>query len=81
MTQISVRQAVAALTPRDTGNEAQMTVDELVRRLVVAVLAPALGEHVLFLRFQHRDPPDFGKIAGGAGFGRHAPIKHSADDP
>jgi hypothetical protein len=23
-----------------------MTVDELVRRLVVAVLAPALGEHV-----------------------------------
>src|SRR5262249_15958608 len=68
------RQAVAAMAPGDPGNEAQMTVDELVRRPVVAVLAPALGEHVLFVRFQHWDPLDFLKIAGDAGFGRHAPI-------
>ena len=51
-----------------------MTVDELVRRLAVAVLAPALGEHVLFVWFQHRDPPDFLKKAADAGFGHHAPI-------
>ena len=51
-----------------------MTVDELVRRLVVAVLAPALGQHVLFVRLQHREPPDLAKITGEAGFGRHVPI-------
>src|SRR6516162_861183 len=62
------------MAPGDPGNEAQMTVDELMRRLMVAALAPALGEHVLFVRFQHRDPLDFLKIAGDAGFGRHAPI-------
>src|SRR5262245_36960356 len=72
--QFGDRQAIAAMAPGDLGNEAQMTIDELVRRPVVAVLAPALGEHVLFVRFQHRDPPDFLKIAGDAGFSRHAPI-------
>src|SRR5499427_7333080 len=64
------RQAIAAMAPGDPGNEAQMTVDELVRRLVVAVLTPALGEHVLFVRFQHREPPDFLKIICEARFGR-----------
>ena len=52
-----------------------MTVDQLVRRLVVAVLAPALGQHVLFVRFQHRDLPDFFQITGDAGFGRHPLIR------
>jgi hypothetical protein len=51
-----------------------MTVDELVRRLVVAVLAPAFGQHVLFVQLHHREPPDFPKITGEAGFSRHAPI-------
>ena len=51
-----------------------MAGDELVGSLAVAVLAPALGEDVLFMRFQHRDPPDFLQIAGDAEFGRHAPI-------
>ena len=37
--------------------------DELVRRFAVAMLAPALGEHEFFLRFQHREPLDFRKIA------------------
>jgi hypothetical protein len=32
------------MAPGDPGNEAQMTIDELVRRPVVAVLAPVLGE-------------------------------------
>jgi hypothetical protein len=51
-----------------------MTVDELVGGLVVAVLAPALGKHVLFVRLQHRELLDLSKIAGEAGFGLHAPI-------
>ena len=51
-----------------------MTVDELVRRLVVAVFAPALGQHILFVGFQHREPPDLPQITGEAGFSRHPPI-------
>src|SRR6516162_4355698 len=69
------RQAVAAIARGDLGDEAQMTVDELVCRLMVAVLAPALGQHEFVLRFQHRNPPDFLKIAGDAGFGRHPLIR------
>src|SRR5262249_48168686 len=52
-----------------------MAVDELVRRLKVVVLAPALRQQVLVLRFQHRDPPDFLEIAGEAGFGCHPLIR------
>ena len=63
------------MAPGDLGDQAQMTVDELVRRLVVAVLAPALRQHVLFMRFQHRDPPDFLNIAGEAGLGRYPLIR------
>jgi len=33
-------------------------------------LTPAPGQQVFFLALQHRDRPDFLKIAGGAGFGR-----------
>src|SRR5438105_1020856 len=33
------------------------------------MLAPALGQHVLFLRFQHREPADFLEIARKAGLG------------
>jgi hypothetical protein len=62
-------------TSGDLGDQAQMAGDELVRRLAVAVLAPALGQHVLFLRFQHREPSDLFQITGQAGFGRHAPIR------
>src|SRR5215475_11002692 len=51
-----------------------MTVDELVRRLVIAMLAPALGERVLFVRLQHREPLDLPKITGEAGSGRYAPV-------
>jgi hypothetical protein len=47
-----------------------MAGDESVCGVPVAMLAPALGEHVLLLRFQHREPPDFLQITGQAGFGR-----------
>ena len=43
---------------------------QLVGRIAVAVFAPALGQHIFVLRFQHREPPDLFKIAGKAGFGR-----------
>ena len=33
-------------------------------------LTPAPGQQVFFLALQHRDRPDFLKIAGEAGFGR-----------
>src|ERR1700680_2784867 len=47
-----------------------MAGDQLVRRIAVAMLAPALGQHVFILRFQHREPPDFFQVTGKAGFGR-----------
>lgn len=51
-----------------------MTFDKLVRRLVVAVLAPALGQHVLFVLLQHRETLDLPKVTGEAGSGRHVPV-------
>jgi hypothetical protein len=47
------------------GHEPQMAGDELVRRVAVAVLAPALGQHIFFLALQHREPPDLIKIMSG----------------
>jgi hypothetical protein len=32
--------------------------------VAVAMLAPALGQHVFFLRFQQGEPPHFLEIAG-----------------
>src|SRR6266566_5763938 len=61
------RQAVAAVAHGDLGDEAQVAGGELVRRVAVAVLAPALGQHELFLRLQHREPPDLFEISGKAG--------------
>jgi hypothetical protein len=37
--------------------------DEPVRGIAVAMLAPALGEHVLLLRLQHRKLSDFFEVA------------------
>ena len=42
--EIRDRQAVAAIGPSDLGHEPQMAGDELVRRVAIAVLAPALGQ-------------------------------------
>jgi hypothetical protein len=43
-----------------------MAGDEPVHGLVVAILAPTLGEQVLVLRLQQGEPPDFFEIAGEA---------------
>jgi hypothetical protein len=64
------RQAVAAIAHGDLGHEPQMAGDELMCRIVVAVLAPALGQHEFLLRLQHREPPDLFQIPGEAGFAR-----------
>ena len=65
------RQAVAAIAHGDLGHQAQMRGDELVRRLAVPMLAPALGEHVFLLRLQHREPLDLLQVAGKPGFTRN----------
>ena len=64
------RQAVAAIAHGDLGDQPQMAGNELMRRVAVAVLAPAFGQHEFFLRLQHRKPPDFFKVPGKAGFAR-----------
>ena len=53
---------VAAITHRDAGYEAQMPRDELLGRQGVFMLAPTLGEHIFFLRLQHREFANFGQI-------------------
>src|SRR5262249_13458095 len=72
--QVRDRQAVAAIAHGDLGDQAQMAGNELVRRLAVAVPAPALGQQALLLRFQHREPADFLKITRQAGSSRHTLI-------
>src|SRR5262245_39083167 len=46
-----------------------MAGDEFVRGLAVAVLAPAAGQHVFFLRLQHWEPTDLVQILRKTGFG------------
>ncbi|MCY1303563.1 hypothetical protein D9M70_532770 [compost metagenome] len=62
------RQAVAAIAHRDLGDEAKVAGDQLVRCFAVVMLLVPLGEHVLFLRFQHRKLADFVEIAIEAAF-------------
>ena len=57
------RQAVAAVAHRDLGDEAQMRRDELVGGLAIAMLAPALGEHVFLAGLQHGELADLVEIA------------------
>src|SRR5262249_49585216 len=45
-----------------------MAGDKLVRRVAVAMLTPALGQHEFFLRFQHWEPPDLFEVPGKADF-------------
>jgi hypothetical protein len=58
------RQAVAPISIGDLGNEAQMADHQPLCRIGVAVLAPAFGQHVFLLRFQHRKSPDPFQVAG-----------------
>src|SRR6185436_5693513 len=62
------RQAVAAIAHGDFRHEPEMAGDEGVRGFPILVFAPALGEHVFLLRFQHREFADFGEVAREAGF-------------
>jgi hypothetical protein len=63
------RQAVAAIAHGDLGHEPQMAGDQLLRRTRIFMFLVALGQHVLFIRFQHRELADFLKIAAEATFG------------
>ena len=64
------RQAIAAIAHGDLGHETQMGGDELVRGVAVAMLAPALGEHVFFAAARASgNLTDFVEIAGKAPFG------------
>ncbi len=57
------RQPIAAIAHGDARHEPQMRGDELVRSVAVAMLAPALGEHVFLLRLQHRKLSDLFEVA------------------
>ena len=61
--QLADRQAVAAVAHRDLGHEAEVRIDQLRRGLGVAMLAPALGEHIFFLGAEDREFLDLGEIA------------------
>ncbi|MNJ49526.1 hypothetical protein D3C77_447630 [compost metagenome] len=65
------RQAVAAIAHGDLGHEAQVGGHETVGGLGVLVLAPALGEHELFVLGEHRKFADFREITGQSLFRRH----------
>jgi hypothetical protein len=56
------RQAVAAIAHGDLGDEAQVAGDQTMGRLRVVMLAPALGEHVLLVRLQHRELADLRQV-------------------
>jgi len=40
-----------------------MACDKLVRCIAITVLAPAFGEHVFLVPFEHREPSDAVQIA------------------
>ena len=60
------RQAVAAIAHGDARDETQMRRHELLGRVLVGVLLPALGQHELLAGLQHRKLADFLQIAGKA---------------
>src|SRR3546814_1617447 len=60
--QLADRQAVAAIAHRDLGDEAEVRGDELRRRLIIAMLLKALGEHIFLLGRQQRKFADFGQV-------------------
>ena len=62
------RQAVAAIAHGDLGHEPEMAGDKVMCRVAIVMLAPALGEHVFLLGFQHRELADFGQVTGKTRF-------------
>src|SRR6056297_341449 len=59
---LSLGQAIAAIAHGDLGGEPQVAGDELMRRVGVLILDPALGEHVFLLGLEHRELADFLQI-------------------
>src|SRR5215471_285302 len=74
--QVSERQTVAAIASGDLSDQPQMADDEPVSGVAIAVLTPALGQHVFFLRVQHGEPLDLLEMTVDAGFG----LKHRPGD-
>jgi hypothetical protein len=62
------RQAVAAIAHGDLGHETQMACDETCAASRSLMLGIALGQHVFFLRLQHRELADFVEITAEAAF-------------
>jgi hypothetical protein len=59
------RQSVAAIAHGYLGHEPEMAGDKVMCRVAIVVLAPAFGEHVLLLGFQHRKFADLGEVSEG----------------
>ena len=57
------RQAIAAVTHGDLGDQSQVAGDQLVGGIGVAMLAPGPGQHVFLVRFQHGEPANLLEIA------------------
>src|SRR6476620_5419491 len=62
------RQAVAAIAHGDLGHEPEMAGDKVMCRVAIVMFAPAFGEHVFLLGFQHREFADLGEVSGKTGF-------------
>src|SRR5438132_7246943 len=63
---LGYRQAVAAIAHGDLGHEPEMAGNKVMCRVAIVMLAPALGEHVLLLGFQHGKFADLGEVPGKA---------------
>src|SRR6185437_6995444 len=66
------RQAVTAIAHGDLRDEAEMAGDQSMSRVGVAMLPPALGEHVLLFRLQHWEFADLLEIPRQIPFRRDA---------
>ena len=69
--QVSEGQTVAAKASGAFGDQPQMANDEPVSGVAITVLTPALGQHVFFVRVQHREPLNLLEMTVDAGFGRN----------
>src|SRR5262249_48909919 len=56
-------QPIAAIAHGNARYEPQVRGDELMRSIAIAMLTPALGEHVFLLRLQHWKLSDFFEVA------------------
>ena len=64
--QICHRQAIAAVSHRNFGHQAQMAGHQLMRRVHITAFSKGPGQHIFLIRFQHRKLADLLHIAGQA---------------